>query len=260
MVRTPARTGVRVQLVGPFAVSVGESVVTGSDLGSRKARGLLKLLAVERARVVPIDRIVEAVWGAAPPASPAENVATLVSRIRRVLGADAIIGGRAGYRLGVAPAVVVDLDEIQDSVGDAERRLVADEPALAVALARRAEAALAADVALVDEPAGEWPEPARDEQTALLRRARHVIAAAGAASGDVALAVAAAQSLIEGDRYDERGHRALMRAHYAGGEQAKALTTYAVLRDLLADELGADPAPETEAVHVALLRGQAPPP
>ena len=46
---------------------------------------------------------------AGQPAQP--PVATLVSRLRATLGADAVQGGPQGYRLGRPPAIHVDVDE-----------------------------------------------------------------------------------------------------------------------------------------------------
>ena len=45
-----------------------------------------------------------------------------------------------------------------------------------------------------------------------------------------------------------------MRAHTIAGEPAAALTAYEQLRTTLADELGTDPAPETQSLHLAILR------
>jgi len=106
-----AGAGAWLSLVGTFAAARDGRPVPATGLGGRKARLLLKLLAVERGTTVPAGRITEVLWGDAPPAGPAENVATLVSRLRRALGDGVIQGGRPGYRLGAAPAVRVDLDE-----------------------------------------------------------------------------------------------------------------------------------------------------
>src|SRR6266498_5615948 len=89
---------VQLRLVGTFAVARGAEPVAAPDLGSRKARLLLKLLAVERPRTVPLERITEVLWEGAPSVRPAQNIATFVSRLRRVLGADVIRGGRPGDR------------------------------------------------------------------------------------------------------------------------------------------------------------------
>ncbi len=98
------------RLAGIFGVVRNGKRLPDSELGSRKARTLLKLLAVERTRLVSVDRIGEVLWADDQPAVPAENVATLVSRLRRALGSSVINGGRQGYRLGDA-GIAVDLDE-----------------------------------------------------------------------------------------------------------------------------------------------------
>ncbi len=101
---------IELRLAGTFAVIRDGAELTGGEVGSRKARTLLKLLAVDRPGLVPVDRIVDMLWDGQPPAAAAQNVATLVSRLRGVLGAGVILGGRPGYRLADGPAVSVDLD------------------------------------------------------------------------------------------------------------------------------------------------------
>ena len=97
------RAGVSAQLelhlAGVFGVVRDGARLADGSLRSRKARTLLKLLAVERARLVSVDRITEVLWDGDPPAAPAQHVATLVSRLRRILGSEMIRGGRQGYQL-----------------------------------------------------------------------------------------------------------------------------------------------------------------
>src|SRR5215475_12863636 len=107
-------TGLTLCLAGEFTVRRDGSELPASAVGSRKARQLLKLLAVHRGSRVNVDRICSVLWGDAAPQRPAENVATLVSRLRGLLGADVVAGDRGGYRLG--DAVVVDLDVAADHV------------------------------------------------------------------------------------------------------------------------------------------------
>ncbi len=66
----------------------------------------------------------------------------------------------------------------------------------------------------------------------------------------------AAAAALEYDPYDEAALRVLLRAQVMGGRVAAALATYASTRERLADELGTDPSPETEALQVAILRGE----
>jgi DNA-binding SARP family transcriptional activator len=101
---------VELRLAGTFGVVRDGRQLAGREIGSRKSRTLLKLLAVERPALVPVDRIIDVLWSAHPPAAAEQNVASLVSRLRGVLGPGVIPGGRHGYRLADGSRVSVDLD------------------------------------------------------------------------------------------------------------------------------------------------------
>jgi DNA-binding SARP family transcriptional activator len=246
---------IELRLSGTFGVIRDGTELSEGELGSRKSRTLLKLLAVERPGVVPVDRIVEVLWADQPPAAPEQNVATLVSRLRGVLGPGVILGGRPGYRLAGLPEVSVDLDAATRYCERAERKLTAS-PAIALVAAEQAIELLAGDVALADEPYSSWVGPARDELRGLLRRARLAAAEAALATGDTRTAVRCAEAAMAADPLDEVAYRWYMSACAAAGEPAKTLVAYAALRERLASELGADPAPPTQELHLAILREQ----
>ena len=216
---------------------------------------LLKLLAVERPALVPVDRIVEVLWPNERPAAPEQNVATLVSRLRAALGAELIQGGRPGYRLAAGQSIVVDLDSAARFCGQAESKL-ATAAAVALAGAERALELLAAGTAIDDEPYADWADRARDQVRELLRRARLTAAQAALATGGPRLAMIYAAAAMAADPLDEAAHRWYMSASAAAGEQAKALAAYEALRQRLGEELGADPAPQTRELHLAILREQ----
>jgi DNA-binding SARP family transcriptional activator/tetratricopeptide (TPR) repeat protein len=245
--------GVTIRLAGAFGVVDDATTEVAGGLGSRKARRLLMLLAVDGDRVVSVDRIVDVLWADHPPQRPADNVATLVSRLRAALGPDVIDGNRDGYRLG-AP-VRVDLREAALLVTEAGRRLAADEPALAAVAAHRALKLLGTGSVLADEPDADWATAARADADRLVRSARHLAAEASLRTGEPATAIAVAGAAVAADRWDETAHRLLMSAHRAAGEPAKALAVYESLRAGLADELGVDPARETRDLHLTLLTG-----
>jgi DNA-binding SARP family transcriptional activator/tetratricopeptide (TPR) repeat protein len=247
-------TALRLCLVGGFTVTRDGARLDLTELGSRKARTLLKLLAVERGHLVPTDRIVDVLWPGEPPAQASENVATLISRLRKTLGANALGGGRGGYRLGEPPFVVVDVDDGHDLVTEAERRFAAGEPALAAAAAASALDLLAGGRVLEDEPYAAWSEQAEAGRAALVRRARQVAAQASLACDDPASATAFAEAAVTDDPWDEAAHRLLMAAHTAAGEPARAVAVYTQLRELFDRELGVEPAPATRDLYVAILR------
>ena len=105
---------------------------------------------------------------------------------------------------------------------------------------------------------GEWAAQRQAELTRLAGRARRVAAQLLLEAGDWATAADAATAALDQDPYDESALRLLLRAYAAGGQLAAALAAYARARERLADELGTDPAPETVALHTAILRGERP--
>lgn len=242
--------GVTIRLIGSFAAR--REGGTDAGLGSRKARRLLMFLALHGNQPVPVDRIVDVLWPEHPPCRPADNVATLVSRLRASLGTDVIEGNRDGYRIGT---VHIDLRAAAELLAEAQSRLAA-EPVLAATAATRALALLGSGPVLLNEPDADWVAAARSEGDRLLRTARHLSASAALRTGDPGQAIAVARAAVAADQWDETAHRLLMSAHVAAGEPAAALTVYDALRTRLADELGVDPARETQELHLAVLRGQ----
>jgi DNA-binding SARP family transcriptional activator len=252
-----APPGDTIRHVGALVVRVlGELTVDGIDLAplDRKARTLLRLLALARGRPVSADALAEALWGERPPARPADQLAVLASRLRKVLGRDGVEHGEGGYRLR---ATRIDLVELESVVRETERRAGDGRVAGAAAAARVALALVRGPL----PPTGSGAAWVISEEAAadrLVRRARRVAAAALGAAGSWPDAVDLAAADVLTDPLDEDAVRTLMRGHVALGHTGAALAAYADLRAALAEELGADPAPPTEDLHRAILRGDLP--
>ena len=240
-------TPLRVHLMGGFEVEG----LPATALGTRKARLLLRRLALAAGRPVSIDELAEAVWGAHPPASPNDQLSVLVSRMRGVLGADRLRRGDAGYWLA---ADWIDVVELRARADEIEERLRLGQVSSAFAAAQAATAI--ARGPLLPEDDATWVDEARRLTERLIARARLLAAEAALAVGETATARAAADEVLDQDPYDETALRLVMRAHVAAAGPAAALAAYAAFRVRLVEELGADPSPETEALHTAILRGE----
>ena len=247
---------VRIRLASAIRVDRAGRSLSGRELGSRKARTLLALLASERGRLVPADRISDVLWAEEPPADPAANVSTLVSRTRRLLGDGVLAGTGRAYGLLEHGGWSVDLDEAAALLDEAGTRLAAGEHALVVAGSRRALDLLGTQPALVDEPDADWVRGVRREAEGLRTHARHLLVSALTASQPGAAEEVARQAVLA-DPFDERAVRDLMRAAVAAGRPAAALTAYDALASRLRDELGTDPAAATAELHLAVLRESA---
>ncbi len=246
----------QVNVLGPLEVVLDGVPVPVPGL---RLRVLLIRLATAGGRSVSAGALIDAVWGDEPPADPANALQSLVSRLRRVLGqADVVVQGPAGYRLA-----------IDDTGLDVTRftRLAADGSELAhrqlpqQALDRLTEAlGLWRGPALVDAAPAGFTEPllARWEEQRLTVARERLALLVDLGRGDEA--VPELEQLVADHPFSEPVVALLMRALTAAGRQPEAVQRFADTRRFLADELGTDPGPELQALHLDLLQGRAAPP
>ncbi|MFI5053858.1 MAG: ABC transporter substrate-binding protein, partial [Acidimicrobiia bacterium] len=100
---------------------------------------------------------------------------------------------------------------------------------------------------------GTWVEQKRRDLADIRERALSVLADACLHSGAAREAAKWALELVALSPFREAGYRRLMEAHVVAGNRAEALRVYEQCRQLLAEELGAYPSPETDSIYRALL-------
>jgi DNA-binding SARP family transcriptional activator len=231
----------RITLLGSVDVWVdGERLPLGSPL----QRTLFAMLALEAGNAVPVDRLVDALWGESLPGDPRGLVHSYSSRLRKVLRpAGVVIGKRAaGYVLEVEPRLV-DLHEFRALVRAGELRPALDLWPGSVLGGLTGSGVVAALRARLNAErltaAEEWASRSLDA-------GRHQEALAELTS--LAAAHPLRESLI----------RLELMALYRCGRPADALRRYEETRELLADELGVDPGAELQEVYLRILRGDLP--
>ncbi|WP_247686130.1 BTAD domain-containing putative transcriptional regulator [Micromonospora sp. C31] len=241
----------RFGLLGPLAVWTTDGApVNVPDL---KVRVLLADLLAHQGRPVPVDRLVDDLWGERPPANPSGALQTKVWQLRRALndaeagGRDLVVSRPPGYLLH-APGQT-DADRFDALVERATgtpawpaRVTLLDE---ALALWR---GPVLADFA--DEPFTRALATRLEEQRLVAVEER---AAARLALGEHQLLVGELADLVVQHPFRERARALQLRALYRAGRQGEALASYARFRRQLADELGLDPGPELVALHRAIL-------
>jgi len=213
---------------------------------------LLSLLASDNGRVVSIDRIVDELWTGDPPPSAEATLRTYVSRLRRVIGVDAVVARSRGYSLEVEPECI-----------DARRfeRLLAEgrcslEQGAAGAAADRLTAALdlwrGPAYGDVGDTGSLAVEARRLEELRLECVEQRV--AASLVLGRHEHVVSELQSLVREHPWRERLWRHLIVALYRSGRQADALAAYQEARERLESELGLDPGEELQQLERDVLR------
>jgi basic membrane lipoprotein Med (substrate-binding protein (PBP1-ABC) superfamily)/DNA-binding SARP family transcriptional activator len=233
-------------------------VVDEQRFPGRQGRLVFAYLLAAQGRPVPRDELADALWGDHPPARWEKALSVLVSKLRALLtecgigGASSLTSAFGCYQLTLPDGTWIDVVAADEAARAAERSLAAGELDQARADASVAES-LARRTFLPGED-GRWIEDKRADLRETLVRALDCLSEAHRLAGDPRAAVRAAEELVELEPYRERGYRLLMEAQSAAGNDAEALRVYERCRLLLAEELGAYPSPETEAMYLEVLR------
>ena len=221
----------RVAVLGPLEAYDGDREL---DLGGPMNRALVARLALAAGRPVGAGTLIEDLWDGDVPADAANALQSIVSRTRRRLPDGTLLSAPAGYVLHA------------DTDVDAFRRSVAaGDPRQALALWR--------GDALADLrgfPFGE--RLAQGLEEARLAALEEDL---GTRRPDAAV-VAELAELTRAHPYRDGLWLLHLRALAVSGRPNEALTLYQELRTRLADELGADPSPELQQLHTAILRGE----
>ncbi|MGZ8821791.1 MAG: BTAD domain-containing putative transcriptional regulator, partial [Aeromicrobium sp.] len=232
-------------ILGPLTARVDGRAVR---LGGARTRAVLAVLLLDRNVVVSVDRLVDLVWGDDPPPTAQTALHGHISRLRRLLGPQAIETRPPGYLLRVG-AGEVDVECFES-------------------LLRRARAAPSGEAGeLLREALGLWQGPAladlADQPLARVEIARlealHLDALEARIEADLAAGrddalVAELDALVAEHPYRERLHSQRILALYRSGRQAEALAAYRAARAALDEGLGLDPGPELQALETRILQ------
>ncbi len=83
--------------------------------------------------------------------------------------------------------------------------------------------------------------------------AHEALAALYVGQGDLQRAIKEYQHVVAQDPYREAAHRELMRCHYRQGDRIAAVRQYQTFVEILREDLGLSPAPETEALYLQII-------
>ncbi|MEU9888415.1 BTAD domain-containing putative transcriptional regulator [Sphaerisporangium sp. NPDC051011] len=249
----------QLRLLGSVELSTATHAV---DLGPRKQQAVLAALLVDAGRPVPIEKIIDRVWGDAAPTTARGAVHSYITRLRRALAeANAADGDdlsvehqSAGYVLH-APQDQVDLHRFRRLLDEA-RATRGDDPG-------RAELLWEALGLWRGQPltglTGAWAEAVRREASRRRLGAVLDLAPIQLAAGGGTAMIEQLRELLDEYPMVEPLAAALVQALVAAGRGAEALELYAETRRRLAEELGTDPSPELRQAYHAALHADAPP-
>jgi predicted ATPase/DNA-binding SARP family transcriptional activator len=239
-------TSLEIRLLGPFEALVGgrPAEVTGP-----KRHALLALLALRGGRMVPVEVLVDALWGDQVPAAPRNAVQHHVSRLRAALGTKSIVAAPDGYALAGATVDALRFEELLARAGSAGRAGDAGQAADLVARAL----ALWRGRPLQGLPDSPWVDAEAARLEGLRTDALEEQFEAALALGEHIEVVGRIRRVLEEYPFRERLWGQLLLALYRSGRQAEALEAFGQARWVLAEELGVEPGPGLQRLQAAIL-------
>jgi YVTN family beta-propeller protein len=239
--------GIRFGVLGPLEVTRDGVPI---DLGPRKQRAVLAILLLSANRVVPTTRLIDDLWGNAPPETARSALQVYIAGLRKALGeGGAALTTRApGYLLAVDNGAL-DIDRfvaLRDEArasGDVRRKAALLHEALG----------LWRGVPLAELDGEPFAVAARLHLEELRLGALEERIHADLELGRHAALVPELDALTADHPYRERLRGQQMLALYRSGRQADALAAYRAAREASVEDLGLEPGPELKALERAML-------
>ena len=252
----PAAHTPRFLVLGPLSVELAGAAV---PLGGRLRRALLTDLVLHAGEVIPVDRLVDDLWGTTPPDDPVNTLQVYVGQLRRLLEPDrrsrtparVLVSTPPGYQLVVDTSCLDALD-FEKQIREA-RALLAQGHTLRARTAYHEALLLWRGPAVPEFADASFARPRIVSLEELRLGAIEERLDLDLAAGQHAHVVAELEALTAQSPFRERLWELRVLALYRADRQAEALAAYQQVRGLFRDELGIDTGARLQELERAVL-------
>ena len=248
----------RIYLTGSVAIEHGEQLVRERQFPGRQGRIAFVFLALNRHRSVHREELLGAIWPGDSPAQTDAALDAILSKLRSMLKSAGVPGGvevsSGTITLQLPADAWVDLEAAANALDEAEGALRRHDIINAWSLAN--VAVVISRRPFLPDVEAPWIESQRGALRALQMRALQCLVTVSENNHEPRLAIQHAAEMVALDPFKETAYQLLMKMHAAAGDRAEALRIFAKCRELLRDELGVSPSPQTEAVYLEILRAE----
>ena len=251
---------VRIGLFGGFRVWVGPRLVGEDGWRLRKARSLVKLLALSEGHRVHREQAMELLWPGLDPRSASNNLHQVLHAARRALEPSVATGGDAssGYlllrdeQILLCPdsALWVDIEAFEEAAATARHAM--EPQALGAAID------LYPGELLSEDRYEAWTEERRAHLGEVYLSLLLELAALYEERGEYEAAIEALGRAVAEEPTREAAHADLMRLYALSGRRREALGQYERLREVLSDDLGMEPGTEITRLQQEIWIGDFP--
>lgn len=240
-------------LLGCVTLRLGGREIPRDAWTVRSGRSLLLLLLITPGHELARERALETLWPHLPRDSARNACSKALNGVRRALtwsvgAGPVLLADRERISLRSDLPIRIDAESFERGVLAAASGVTDRRAALRTALTLYRGDLLATEVD------SDWADERRERLRRLRRRAALDLAALDLDAGTPLAAIGELVALLRSDETDEAVHRALIRAHLAGGQRDQALLQYQRCVGVLRRELATAPEPETMALYQAISR------
>jgi DNA-binding SARP family transcriptional activator len=222
---------------------------------SRKSGELFAYLALNRKAPHTREHLAGVFWGDSSEERARHTLNTTLWRINRVLEPPHCAASERGYLrvtpqhigFNTASGVWLDVAEFET------RSELAEQTGAPTKFALYAQAVNLYRADLLADCYEDWCIVERERLQGLYVRALAQLMSFHSSNAEYDLAIDSARRILTCDPLREEVHRDLMRLHLQASQPAAALRQYRQCEDMLRDELGVEPAPETRALLTPIL-------
>lgn len=237
-------------------IAAGAGEEASLEIRSSKLQALLAYLILHQGSPIDRGKVGASLWPRAGASSARRNLREYLYRARQALdrfasGIEIIESDDKFVTFQPPPDCWIDVVEFEQLSGHAAQ---AGAP-LDDVVSRLQQAVSLYRGDLLATLYDDWLLAERERLRALYLDDLARLGQALQAKGELAEAIGVTQRLLERDPLQEAAHRRLMELYFSSGDRARALRQYQICAERLADELAAEPLPETQALYQAILEG-----
>jgi predicted ATPase/DNA-binding SARP family transcriptional activator len=236
----------RIQVLGQFQVWHQRELLIWP---THKSKALFQILLIEPGRLIPTDQLMEYLWPDLSIRKAKNNLWVTISQLRHVLEPDLparahsafIIKQGEGYRFNSESDYWLDCETLATYLTASQSAANLNESIEAWETAR----ILYQGNYMEDAPYAEWVQYPRIQWRRRYEQLLTNLAEAYGQNGSFRHAITHCLEILTLDNTNETVYRLLMRCHASLDERGAALKVYNEAVQILQDEIGVDPMPET---------------
>ena len=248
------RADVEIRLLGGFEVRVRGRTIEAERWRLRKARSIVKLIALAPGHRITRERAMDVLWPDLEPDAADNNLRQTLHVARRALDPDPATTNRwlslKDDQLALCPDGGVSVDAAVFVKAVAQARASRDPKALAEAVE------LYSGDLLPDDLYEDWAIARREELRETHLAALLELARAQEAAGQAAEAVVTYERAVTAAPALEEAHVGLMRLHAGRGDRRRALHQFELLARALREDLDAEPDPASARLRDDIAAGR----